>query len=319
MKIRISLFLIGLLMGITHFIPGVSCANVGFFSRIYRETAIVVANVREHFRISIRVLFPLLLGMLLMTLVGFFWGGNLPGHIASPLRFFFLGTVLACIPVCAKPFLKPTKSELWCLIPLVIGLALPLVCFFWTPENPPLHFTRFDAKTFFQLFFSAAFGSAAMMLPGLDVSYMIHVFNAEELYRMLFYNHEIFFLFPIICGLMLGFIGVAWLVMTAYEEKPTMIYAGLFGLFIGSLPALFGSWNAIGNIAVALLFAAIGVFAARWAMGNLHIIPSEMIVIENEVHDIQYEFQQFPDAFAEENQMLPPAETEAELPPEEKE
>ncbi len=55
-------------------------------------------------------------------------------------------------------------------------------------------------------------------------------------------------------------------------------------------------------------------FYARWAMTNLRIIPPEMVVTENEVHDMKYEFQQFPYIVSEEK-FLPLAEEETELPP----
>lgn len=281
MKKKLSLLAVGLIMGFTHFIPGVSCGTVGFMSNLYRETAAAIANIREYFSQSMKILLPLILGILAAVFLGLTVGRSFFTAYEAPLRYFFLGATLGCLPLLLQKTVRP-KWDIWSLIPFAVGLILAILCYFWTPQVYPIEFNRFDAKTFFLMFGSAAFGSAAMMLPGFNTIDMIHLFHCDMLYQLILTEHEIFLLLPVLFGCAFGFIGTAWLITLAFSKRPQLIYALLTACFLGFLPTLIGSFSQVENKALCLILAAVGAFLSYWSSSHLKLAPEDMLFTSHE-------------------------------------
>ncbi len=280
MKNKLSLLAIGFIMGLTHFIPGVSSGTVGLFANIYEETARALANIREYFSVSMKLLLPLVCGTLLALAAGLFVAGDLITGYELALRFFFLGAVLGALPALVRRWLTP-RFDVLSLALLVIFFALLLICYFWQPQVYAYTYTRFDAKTFFILFGSAAFGSAAILIPGLSTTDMVHLFHADDLYRMLITDTScLAFLLPVLCGCALGFIGFAWVIAYAYNRRPAFVHAMLLGCVLGSLPTLASGWLAASGKALPLILAAIGAALSWYAAGHAHLAPPDMVFPE---------------------------------------
>ena len=291
MKNKLSLLAVGFIMGLTHFLPGVSSGTVGLFANLYEETAQALANIREHFSISMKLLLPLVCGTLLALAAGLFAAGNLLEAYGLALRFFFLGAVLGALPALVRRWLTP-RFDLLSLALLVVFFALLLICYFWQPQIYTYTSTRFDAKTFFILFGSAAFGSAAILIPGLSTTDVVHLFHADDLYRMLVTDTScLAFILPILCGCALGFIGLAWVITYAYNRRPAFVHAMLLGCLLGSLPTLASGWLAASGKALPLILAAAGAALSWYAAGHLHIAPPDMvfpeIVIRRQVYRVK--------------------------------
>ena len=296
MNKKLSLLAVGFMMGLTHFIPGASSATVGVAANIYRETAAAIANIREYFSESIKILLPLCIGTAAAIFLCLTAASHLITAYEGPLRYLFLGAVLGSLPLLVRRFREPALDK-WSLIPFACGLLIMLVYYFWTPQIHEITFTRFDAKTFFLLFGSSAFGSAAMLLPGFSSIDMIHLFHADKLYEMIITHHEIFFLLPILCGCIFGFIGTCWVITKTFSQRPQMVYAVLLACFIGSLPSLFGSWSMLQNKPLCLLSAAAGAFLSYWSSSRLNIVPENMKFSGREEQVKEYHIQEYDDGW----------------------
>ena len=103
-------FLKGTTIGFAIPIPGVSGGTMAVLTGIFDKIADAVSNLKKDFWGSIRSVFPILLGALLMALVGFFWiskGFELAPFAISAL---FGGLVLGSTPVITKE-LKGLKMK----------------------------------------------------------------------------------------------------------------------------------------------------------------------------------------------------------------
>lgn len=260
MKDNAVKIIIGFFMGLTNFAPGSGIANVALATNTYKGVADTLANIRESTGRCLKYLWPFLMGIVVALAFGLTVGKPIFQYCPSALRLFFLGITVGMLPSLFKTTPK-NNVKYWIIYPVVLGLGFALIYGFYEPAAHVATIgNHFDAKSFFLIFGSAAFGAAAIFIPGLGSSGFVYMFHADGLYAMMIDNPQdnITFMIPILCGCALGFIGMAWVIAFLLHEKPILVYAFIYSSIIGSFLVQIGHFDGVTDVTAGLIFALIG-------------------------------------------------------------
>ncbi len=228
-------------MGICDLIPGVSGGTVAYVSGIYSDflAAIQSLNLSDwkkiHWKFLMRIGFGIAISILLFSRLFHFLLTNYP----LTLFAFFFGAILAtATPSLRKPngmiALGFVFSFLLSGLPKVESLEIPL---WW-------------------VFICGMIGSAAMLLPGISGSFMLHILGVYALFIRALSHLDIKFLLVIGLGISSGFIIFSRLVSKLLDHHPEKSHAFLMGCMLGGLRTLWPYTT--HNILSATLFLALG-------------------------------------------------------------
>ena len=235
------LFLIGMIMGVCDLVPGVSGGTVAYASGIYDDflAAIQSLNLTQwkkvHWGFLIRLGLGVATSVLFFSKLVFF----LLMHYQPLLFAFFFGAILAT----ATPSMKKPNgmiaagflfSFILCSLPTAEALEIPVL---W-------------------LFLCGMLGSAAMLLPGISGSFMLHILGVYALFIQALSRLEFKFLAVIGLGIAAGFILFSRLISRLMVRQPEKTHYFLMGCMLGGLKTL---WPyTMHNILSATLFLCLG-------------------------------------------------------------
>lgn len=235
----------GAVVGGTMLIPGVSGGTTAMILGIYDQLVRAVSGFRAHKRESLRLLFWFCLGacggilLLARPLLG------LLERFPLPTGCFFVGAVAGSVPAVYR---KSQIQRFQWRVPVYVLLGMALVLLLNHLPVPAHESAAGGAGRFLLLLLAGVLSAAALVLPGISVSYLLLLLGLYDGTMNAIARLDLAFLLPLAAGLMAGiflFTKALNLLMTRY---PRATYLIILGFMLASLPALFpglpeaGAW-----------------------------------------------------------------------------
>lgn len=235
-KNRFEIIYKGMLIGSTMLIPGVSGGSMaiilGIYDRLVGTVSSFTQNVKENLMFLLMFAVSAGIGMFLLAKPILVLWEMYP----KAMGFFFVGAVAGGIPAIYKEAgIEKIKWRYvaYVLLGLLIVAAMSLA---GTGEVSGVAGGQLSAG---YLFFTGILIAAALVLPGISVSFLLLFMGLyNELMRAIS-ELDILFLFPMGFGILLGVVLVTKALETAMKKYPKITYLTILGFVIGSLIEVF--------------------------------------------------------------------------------
>ncbi|MDR1674300.1 MAG: DUF368 domain-containing protein [Oscillospiraceae bacterium] len=259
----------GSVIGIANAIPGVSGGTMMVVLKVFDRIMESFTGIKQ-FKKNLLFLVTVGLGIGIGILITFKLLSVAFDRFYVQIQFFFLGVILATLPLVFKIAYNPEKSgsrkfKPADILPFAAGIAVILLVSFAGDRSDAAVITALTPGNFAFLFFAGVIGCIAMLLPGLSGSLVLVILGAYESVSRAadFQNLNIPVLIPAILGIAVGFIAGAKLITACLKKFYTGTYCLILGLITGSLYAVYpkppGETFTFSNGPAAA--AAIGAFA----------------------------------------------------------
>ncbi len=269
----------GVAIGVANIIPGVSGGTMMVSMGIYGDVISAVTGVFSHFKQSVKLLLPYIIGMMLGIAGLSFVIGYLFEYYPFWTVMLFIGLIFGGLPM---------------LLPKVSGQKISLVeatLFF-------LFFALIVAMEFLQqgtdqvltigvnsaitLFFIGALAAATMVIPGvsgsmllMSLGYYAPIINCINQFLLAVFalNFKTIFrcmgiLVPFGIGVVIGIFLISKLVEYLLEKHERKTYFAILGLVIASPIAVLSGIN-LGNLNLWMLLVGLFLFVVGFLTANL--------------------------------------------------
>ena len=255
----IKLAVIGLALGITTIIPGVSTSTTAVILNVYdRLIEVITPNIKKILA-AWKFWLPLAVGIA----AGIFFFSKaitfLFANYEIPSYWFFIGIILGSLPpVYARarrpPSLIPALPPVICC---VLALALMALIAFLKPEADTATYTILTPPLFGILVGGGALSAIAMIIPGISGSFLLLVIGLYRTIVQAVSELNIPLILPVALGAVIGLLAGAAFVRFLLAKAPRETYGAVLGLVAGSVfvlyPGGFGSGITILLSLISLL------------------------------------------------------------------
>ncbi len=247
----------GFIVGATMLVPGVSGGTTAIILGIYTRLIKAVADLRKDWRKQLAFLLLFALGGGLGILIAAKPLDHLVNTYTMPAMFFFMGVVLAGIPIMLREA-KITKFHWINLAYIAIGIALiALMALFKASGNS----TTMTASigSVLMLFVAGFIAAIALVLPGISFSYFMLLLGLYD--EMLFAIKSLYlpFLIPLGVGLIAGILATTKILETLMSRYPAPTYLIIMGFMLGSLVQVFPGVPTGWNLLICAITLTLGI------------------------------------------------------------
>ena len=238
-----SYFFKGIAVGIAMIIPGVSGGTLAVILKIYDDLINAVNQIFKHFKDSMKVILPVLLG----AVVGFIalvfplkWGLE---HCPLIVVTLFVGFIVGSLPSLYKNVSGKESpiSFIWGVIFLALMIGL---CFL---PSANVNTISLNVGTWFYLVLIGFIVSSALVAPGISGSMLLMVLGfyesilniVSEIIKFQNLGHNILILIPLAIGIVLGFFVVSFVMGKLLKHYPVPTYFAIMGLIVGSIACIY--------------------------------------------------------------------------------
>ena len=295
----IRLTAIGIILGITVAIPGVSTGTIAVVFNVYdRLIEIIAPDIKKIIR-SWKFLLPLVAGgvagIIIISKVISLLFENYP----VPTYWFFIGIISGSIPQIYRRVLRPVNSPvsvgefagsdapektgqsspgvrrlpgvpaiISCILAFASMAAMAIVKSIYQDNGGDVLYTVLSPRVFGILAGGGALAAAAMIIPGISGSFLLLVIGLYPTFVQAVSDLNIPLIIPVGIGAIAGVLAGAALVRLLLAKAPAETYGAVLGLVAGSVIVLFPGSLGEGALvafsaAAALLGAGISFFAGR--------------------------------------------------------
>ena len=252
----IKLIIIGLVLGITTVVPGVSAGTLAVVFNIYdRLIQVITPNIKKIIA-AWKFLLPLVIG----GIAGIFLFSRMITILFTnhpvPTYWFFIGIIAGSIPLIYRKVQQPGSAMpsppaiLCCVIALALMVAMAIV----RPAEEALPHTALTPTVFGMLAAGGALAAVAMIIPGTSGSFLLLVIGLYRTVVQAVSELNIPLIMPLALGTVAGLLVGAALVRYLLAKAPRETYGAVLGLVAGSLIVLFpGGWGSGATILFSLL------------------------------------------------------------------
>ena len=261
---------IGLILGITTVVPGVSAGTIAVAFNVYdRLIAVITPNVKKVLA-AWRFLVPLALG----GLAGIYLFSSLLSLLLAnyrlPTIWFFAGIVAGSIPLIYRRLRGPSSAAP-SPIAAVCGIAafalMVLMAVFHPAEDMPLY-TALTPPVVGLLFAGGVLAAIAMIIPGTSGSFMLLVVGLYRTVVQAVADRNFLLIAPFVLGTVAGLLLGSALVRYLLAKAPRETYGAVLGLVAGSLVVLYPGGLGSGAAAAFSVVSALAGFAVSFAFGR---------------------------------------------------
>lgn len=218
-------------------IPGVSGGTMAIILNCYDKLLSAVSHFFRNPKKNADFLIVFIIGGLL----GVFLFSNIILTITNtfpfPMLFFFMGAILGGLPALLTHAKVDGKFQWRQILYVLVGIAV-VVGMSLEPEGLfAVEGGGFESVLI--LFVAGILCAAALILPGISISYMLLIFGLYEPVMSAISSLDFGFLLPIGIGLIAGTLLMVKLLEKAMVEAPQVTYPVIIGFLIGSLPQVF--------------------------------------------------------------------------------
>lgn len=250
LKNMLVLWLKGICVGGSMMVPGVSGGSMAMVFCVYDRLIDAVANFLKNKLKN------------LIFLAVFAFGGIIGVVILSrpisylltaypvPTSFFFFGAVIGGIPIIFKQGeikLKPIN-----IVPLLVG-ALCVLLITLIPNN-------IMNDSIWSTLLSGFFGSLALVLPGISVSFVLLVFGAYDNLLAAVNSFDLSFLVPFALSMLVGILACTKLIDYCFKRFKQVSFLIVLGFVLGSLVELFPGVPTGLDILLSIITLVVGFY-----------------------------------------------------------
>jgi len=234
----------GGIIGIANIIPGVSGGSLAVSLSIYEPLLDAIGNFFKDKKKHIRVLTPILLGVIAGILAGSKLVSYALDHFYAQTILLFVGLIFGGVSL----LLRKTKGHFRPINILIFlfFFALVIVINFVLPEAENV---RFDQMVFFdyiKLFFMGVIGAATMVIPGVSGSFVLMLLGYYEpllkvissLTQLSLLKENLLVLIPFGIGAIVGLVFIAKLISRLLKTHEEQTYFGIIGFVLSSIVVL---------------------------------------------------------------------------------
>ncbi len=250
----------GALIGVAMIIPGVSGGTIAVLLDIYDKLINAISNLKKDFKASFAFLFPVVLGMALAFMAMYFPLKLALKYIPIQTISLFAGLMLGSIPSLFSDsknngFKKLDLIGIICSFVLVIG-----ICFIPNMGNVDLS-VNMPSYQYALLFLMGLLASCALVVPGISGSMLLLIFGYYEPILNTIselknnFGHSLLVLVLVALGIVLGFLVIAKIMNYLLTKFKRATYWTIFGFVVGSIIAIFLSYDYTGLTIDGLVIA----------------------------------------------------------------
>ena len=241
--------LLGFFIGIGVIVPGVSGAQISIIFKLYDKLTYAIGNILKKFVTCIIFLLPILIGLLIGFVAGFFGVEQLLQLSTISLVCLFAGLMLGGTKSIIDE-IKGSKLTIKRLSLLIIGLLIPIsisaVFVNVSSLNLASQISDPDWWFYIALFFIAVLVGFTQIIPGLSATSLLMSFGIYgELINSVSFTYWsnspiVFVLYLIlIIGFLVGIISISKLVSYLLSKFKIGLYYFVLGLSISSVVGMF--------------------------------------------------------------------------------
>ena len=257
----IKRLLAGMAIGVGAAIPGVSGAAIAVIFHVYEEIIGAVNKIRKHFGYSIKVLIPILLGVVLALIPCIYLFSLAFEHMMFVLLSTFAGFLLGSLPSITDEVKdhKPTRKQLiiiGCAILFVAALGIASV-FLGPNIDMNTQFDKMPVWLYFVLIPVGALAAVALTIPGMSGSLILLVIGfyrplidhtrswGKELLQGNFSHTGMLLgmLLTFALGCLFGIVLVSKVMTYLLKKDRISTFYGIIGFIIGSFFVLFFNYE----------------------------------------------------------------------------
>ena len=246
----------GAVIGGTMLIPGVSGGSMAMMMGIYDKLIMAVSNFRKdmkkHFFFLLWFCIGAGLGMLIIARPLL----HLLEVFPYPTQFFFIGAVVGCVPMIYQ---KAQISGFSWHIPVYIAIGIGAVFLVSLASAGP-HGGAGQSVQPLYLVVAGIVAAAALVLPGISVSYLLLMFNLYDSTMQAISGLQITFLLPLLIGLCIGIIVTTKLLDQLMHRHPRATYLIILGFMLASVLEVFPGVPPVSQWLVCVLALLAGFF-----------------------------------------------------------
>ena len=268
----------GAAIGVAMIIPGVSGGTLAVLMNVYDKLIDAISNLRRDFKNSFFFLLPIILGALVGIAACYFPLKYALKYAPFPTVMLFAGLLAgSCYKVVKDGVYKGFKpvNIASLLIPLAVVVG---ICFIPNLGKADLTLSM-PVYGYFLIILIGAVASCALVVPGVSGSMLLLILGY---YNSILdtvsdirgnFGHSILVLFLFAVGIVIGFFSIAKLMKLFLNKFPRGTYWAIVGFVIGSLPAIFITYNNnfpdftysaldTAHIAVGAVLGVLGIIAS---------------------------------------------------------
>lgn len=258
----IKRFIMGLVIGSSMLVPGVSGGCMAIILGVYDELIGAVSNIRKRFTRNVLLLINFLLGGLVGMVLLADPLLRLVNWQKVPCMYFFMGAIIACIPPLFKRavsgkhtvnsgfkldgvqispavvVLKTEKIKITNVIAGIVGAAIG-ISLQYVPEEIITASDTMSVMTVIALIIAGFIIAVALILPGISGSYILLIFGLYDVTLTAIKDLNLPFLIPFIIGALIGTFGTAKIIDNLMKRHPQFIFLLIIGFMLGSLYQVF--------------------------------------------------------------------------------
>lgn len=249
--------LLGFFIGIGVIVPGVSGAQISIIFKLYDNLTYAIGNILKKFVTCIIFLLPILIGLLIGFVAGFFGVEQLLQLSTISLVCLFAGLMLGGTKSIIDE-IKDSKLSIKRLSLLIIGLVIPIsisaVFVNVSSLNLASQISDPDWWFYIALFFIAVLVGFTQIIPGLSATSLLMSFGIySELINSVSFTYWsnspiVFVLYLIlVIGFLVGIISISKLVSYLLSKFKIGFYYFVLGLSISSVVGMFYNPEIVGE------------------------------------------------------------------------
>lgn len=256
----------GALIGVAMIIPGVSGGTIAVLLNIYDKLIEAISNLKKDFKNSFIFLLPIVLGMALAFIAMYFPLKKALEVIPVQTISLFAGLMLGSIPSLFIESKNNGFKRLDIIAPIITFIIVVGICFIPNMGNVDLSISM-PTYQYILLFIMGLLASCALVVPGISGSMLLLIFGY---YKPLLdtisslkdsFGHSLLVLFIVALGIVIGFFIIAKIMNYLLKKFKRITYYAIFGFVVGSIPAIFISYDYTGiEINSILIITSIIVF-----------------------------------------------------------
>ncbi len=254
----------GAAIGVSMIIPGVSGGTIAVSLNIYEDLINAIGNLRKEFKKSILFLLPILIGMILAFAAMYYPLKLALKYIPFEITCVFAGLMIGSFP---KLYMDTKKNGfkkidiISIIIPFLVVVGL---CFINGLKDVNLA-SNMQWYQWVLLLLVGALGSCALVVPGISGSLLLVILGYYQPILNMVSElkneplHAILVLGVFALGMVIGFFTIAKLMKFLISKFRRTTYWAIMGFFIGSIIALFISFDykQIDNITLTVILSIV--------------------------------------------------------------
>ena len=248
---------IGIVLGITTAIPGVSAGTIAVVLNVFdRLIEVITPNIKKILA-AWKFWLPLVIGgiagiIFFSKMITFLFT-----HYLVPTYWFFIGIITGSIPMVYRRVRLPGSAfpAFSSVICGILAFALMVVMAILKPTEDAVSYTVLTPRLFGILAAGGILAAVAMIIPGISGSFLLLVIGLYRTIVQAVSDLNIPLIAPVALGAIIGLLAGAAFVRFLLAKVPKETYGAVFGLVTGSIIVLYPGGLGSG---ATILFSVMG-------------------------------------------------------------